>query len=47
MASGYYLAANVQTLMDQRHYYKPKLVWFNPEMKDQALEQPSIKKWDP
>lgn len=38
MASGHYLAANVQTRMDQRHYYKPKLVWFNPEMKDQALE---------
>ena len=45
--SGHYLAANAQRRTDQRHYFKPKLVKFTPEMKDQAVEWLSIKKWSP
>jgi transposase, IS30 family len=45
--SGHYLAANAQRRTDERHYFKPKLVKFTPEMKDQAVEWLSIKKWSP
>ncbi len=45
--SGTYVASNAQRRTEQRHDVKPKLVKFTPEMKRQAVEWLTEKKWSP
>ena len=47
ITAGVYVAENAQRRTDQRHQDKPKLIKFSVEMKEQAAQWLSKKKWSP
>jgi IS30 family transposase len=45
--SGSYIASNAQRKTELRHHYKPKMVKFSIQMKEQIAKWLSVEKWSP